>query len=152
MRLFCSIVFLSLLIVLPGGRAAGFAAQEHALATARIEIAGQRFRVQIADTPAARERGLMNRSQLPTGAGMLFVFAESGLHPFWMKNTLIPLDMVWIDENWQIVGITKMKPCGQERSRGNDCPLYYPPAPIRYALEVNTGEAEGCSGTVLLEN
>lgn len=83
---------------------------------------------------------------------MLFVFPEAGLHPFWMKNTLIPLDLIWIDEHWQVVGVERMEPCSEEQCRADSCPLYYPPAPIRYALEVNAGDAEGCRGKVVLED
>ena len=138
--------FLPLLLLLLPCQPEGFAAQ-----TGSLEIAGQRFQVEVAATPAAREKGLMNRSRLAAGKGMLFVFPGSGMYPFWMKNTLIPLDLIWIDEHWQVIGVSRMQPCGRERSRTNDCPLFYPPAPVRYALEVNAGEAQGCRGKVFFD-
>ena len=58
---------------------------------------GTRVSVEVAGTPAARERGLMFRTQMAPSEGMVFVFEEVGFYPFWMKNTLIPLDMIWVD-------------------------------------------------------
>jgi len=90
--------------------------------------------VEIVDTPAARERGLMYRSALADGAGMLFVFDEEAEHAFWMKNTLIPLDMIFIRGDGTIAGI-----------RENTTPLSLAPVtvgrPSRWVLEVPGGWA-----------
>ena len=90
--------------------------------------------VEIAATDAARERGLMYRTALADGHGMLFVFPTAAEHAFWMKNTLIPLDLIFIAEDRHIVGIHAEAP-----------PLSTAPigvgAPSRYVLEVPGGFA-----------
>jgi uncharacterized membrane protein (UPF0127 family) len=74
---------------------------------ARIHTAGGTVEValEVADTPETRTRGLMYRTTLPDGSGMLFVFDEESNHEFWMKNTLIPLDMIFIAADGAIVGV-----------------------------------------------
>jgi len=90
--------------------------------------------LEIADTPATRNRGLMYRDTLPDGRGMLFVFQNDEEHEFWMKNTLIPLDMIFISADHRIVGI-----------HANATPLSTASigvgAPSRYVLEVPGGWA-----------
>ncbi len=93
--------------------------------------------VEVADTPAERQWGLMNRSKLAEDAGMIFVFEEMGIHSFWMKNTLIPLDVIWIGDNLHVMEVQSMSPCAQD-----PCPLYTPAWPAKYVLEVNAGWAE----------
>ena len=74
---------------------------------ARLHAAGTTVDValEIADTPETRTRGLMYRSELPDGRGMLFVFDKEEDHEFWMKNTFIPLDMVFIGTDSRVVGV-----------------------------------------------
>ena len=77
----------------------------------RVDIRGDwgsaRFSVEVADDPAERSQGLMNRPSMATGAGMLFVYEQPQRAVFWMKNTLIPLDMLFIDANASIARIHK---------------------------------------------
>lgn len=68
-------------------------------------INGNCFNVEIADDDEERQLGLMNRGFLEEDNGMLFVFSENGIHSFWMKDTLISLDMIWINEDMEIVFI-----------------------------------------------
>jgi uncharacterized protein len=91
-------------------------------------------RVEVADTDAERQRGLMERQSLDTDAGMLFLFPESVRGAFWMKNTLIPLSIAFYDEDGRILRILDMQPC-----RHDPCPLYDPDVAYRGALEVNLG-------------
>ena len=88
--------------------------------------------VEIADDASERARGLMFREKLDEGMGMLFVFEREGAHSFWMKNTLIPLDMIFIDKNKRIIQIEHAQPCHSE-----PCHSYVPKMPVKYVLEVN---------------
>ncbi|MCX6718495.1 MAG: DUF192 domain-containing protein [Candidatus Staskawiczbacteria bacterium] len=93
------------------------------------------FQVELAKTEAGREAGLMNRKELDKDKGMFFIFDKEGFYPFWMKNTLIPLDIIWIDSNDKVVFIAKnVQPC-----KSLICTSIYPPAKARYVLEINAG-------------
>lgn len=92
--------------------------------------------LRVADSDEERAQGLMNVESLPMNEAMLFVFPESGRHGFWMKNTLIPLDIIWIDSNGIVVDISyNALPCLAE------CPIMYPSANAKYVLEVKAGLA-----------
>ena len=70
------------------------------------------FFIELAKTEAERNQGLMYRKELDKNKGMLFIFDKEGSHPFWMKNTLIPLDIIWIDSRGKIVFISQnVQPC-----------------------------------------
>ena len=93
---------------------------------------------ELAVTPKERERGLMFREELNSDQGMLFIFEEEDLYSFWMKNTLIPLDILWLNSHQQIVHIeSNVPPCP-----GDPCPGYTPRYPALYVLELKAGEAE----------
>ncbi len=93
--------------------------------------------VEIAADDEMRQQGLMFRDHIDPGHGMLFVFPRDDVFSFWMKNTRIPLDMIWIDANKRIVGIREnVPPCHVD-----DCPSYGPGVVARYVLEVGGGEA-----------
>jgi uncharacterized membrane protein (UPF0127 family) len=93
--------------------------------------------VEIADTEPVRQRGLMFRERLAPNEGMVFVFPEPGDYPFWMKNTLIPLDLLWLDAQARIVSIARsVPPC-----KADPCPSYPPDATASYVLEVVSGFA-----------
>ncbi len=96
------------------------------------------FQVELADTPAEWRQGLMNRQALTLDAGMLFIFPQEDFYNFWMKDTLIPLDIIWFDENKKIVTINKDAPPCQIKN----CPTYNSEIAARYVLEVNAGIAE----------
>jgi len=92
------------------------------------------LRVEVARTDAQRQQGLMNRRSLGANAGMVFQFPQATSGPFWMKNTLIPLDIAFYGPRGRILRIMQMKPC-----RVANCPLYDPKVTYRAALEVNAG-------------
>ncbi|NMB76374.1 MAG: DUF192 domain-containing protein [Myxococcales bacterium] len=89
-------------------------------------------RVEVVRRPEERERGLMYRRQLDEDAGMLFVYPAEGRLRFWMKNTYLPLDMIFIGDNRRIVGVVKRAAPLTEEGREVD-------APARFVLEVNGG-------------
>jgi len=88
-----------------------------------------RIQAELADTPKAREVGLMNRTSMPTNSGMLFIFEQKAGHCFWMNNTKIPLSIAFIADDGRIVNIEEM----QAETTNNHCPQ----ASVRYALEMN---------------
>jgi len=92
---------------------------------------------QIADTPDERALGLMYRTSLPENEGLFFIFDASERHPFWMKNTLISLDVIWIDENYRVVDIQSLEPCEED-----PCESFTPNSRALYVLEVNSGFAD----------
>lgn len=88
-----------------------------------------RIQAELANTPKAREVGLMNRTSMPINSGMLFVFEEKAGHCFWMNNTKIPLAIAFIADDGRIVNIEEM----QAQTTNNHCPI----TAVRYALEMN---------------
>ena len=112
--------------------AAGFAASAHAQLPAVELAAGMHLiRAEVADSMGTRMQGLMYRKSMPQGAGMVFVFDETAAHCMWMKNTLIPLSVAFIDESGAIINIADMQP----HSEQSHCAA----RPARYALEMNKG-------------
>lgn len=93
--------------------------------------------VEIADSPDGWQQGLMYRAALAQDHGMLFVFPGSDMRSFWMKNTEIPLDMIFLDENMVVINVEPASPCVSD-----PCPLYNSAAPARYVLELNQGASE----------
>ncbi len=93
---------------------------------------------EIADTPEERMRGLMFRKSLGQKEGMFFVFPQEGFKGFWMKNTYIPLDIIFISEDLKVSSIVKdARPC-----KGDHCRTYKSEYPVKYALEVNSRFAD----------
>jgi uncharacterized membrane protein (UPF0127 family) len=90
------------------------------------------FQVEVADTPAKRELGLQYRRDLPPDRGMIFLFPTESEHSFWMKNTPIPLDMIFISKDLKIVGIVEQAVPFSTDSRSV-------PAASQFVLEINGG-------------
>lgn len=98
---------------------------------------GAVVRLELAITDQERELGLMFRDSLAEDAGMLFIFDSDARWPFWMKNTFLPLDVLWLDRAGVIVDLRiDVQPC-----RRDPCPSYAPRAPARAALELKAGVA-----------
>jgi uncharacterized membrane protein (UPF0127 family) len=93
--------------------------------------------VEVASDDATREQGLMYRDHMAEDRGMIFLFPQSGEYPFWMKNTLIPLDMIWMDADHRIVHIAHdVPPC-----KADPCTNYPPNAKASSVLELAAGVA-----------
>jgi uncharacterized protein len=104
-----------------------------------ITAAGDRVRVdaKVAATTEQHRSGLMHVPDLPAGTGMLFVFTDERSGGFWMFNTLVPLDIAYIDDAGRIGTILAMDPCASDDP--GDCPTYAPDHPYSTALEVPQG-------------
>jgi uncharacterized membrane protein (UPF0127 family) len=103
-----------------------------------VELNGQRYQVEIADDDAERARGLMFRDELAQNHGMLFIHDAEEPQAYWMKNTRIPLDILYFDNGRRLVAQQRdVPPC----ALGDGCPPYPSNAPARYVLELNAGEA-----------
>ncbi len=106
-----------------------------------VTLRDKTYRVAVASTPEQHAKGLMNRTSLPPDSGMLFVFPDTTPRTFWMKNTLIPLDILFIDANMTLVTIYRnVPPCNSV-----PCPTYPSNASIAYVLELNAGMADTVS-------
>jgi uncharacterized membrane protein (UPF0127 family) len=102
-----------------------------------VELGGQRYDIEIAKDDAARAQGLMYRDAMEDH-GMLFIHDRQEPQAYWMKNTKIPLDILYFDNARKLVSQQReVPPC----SLGDACPAYPSDAPARYVLELNAGEA-----------
>ncbi len=109
------------------------------MATSWIELRGHRYTVEIAHTDAQRARGLMFRDHMADDRGMLFIHGVEEPLAYWMKNTLIALDIFYFDANRKLVSVSRRTPpC----SLGDGCPPYRSDGPARYVLELNSGAAD----------
>lgn len=100
-----------------------------------------KLKVEIADTPTKRSKGLSGRESLGQDEGMLFLFSSSQKHSFWMKGIKFPLDFIWINEN-EVVDITaNAQPPASDQKDGN-LPVYSPKVEVDKVLEVNSGLVE----------
>lgn len=105
--------------------------------TTRLVVNGVDVTAEIADTPALRERGLMERDSLPENHGMLFVYPDEQERSFWMRNTPLALDIAFLDRNGTIINIATMEPHNDASTTSR--------RPAMYALEMEAGwfEANG---------
>lgn len=100
-----------------------------------LSLAGKLFTVELAITPASRQRGLMHRQALPAGHGMLFIFPDEALRTFWMKHVRFAIDILYLDADWRIVHlIAGAPPC-----MDTPCETYPSQRPARYVLELPAG-------------
>lgn len=99
---------------------------------------GECIALELTDSGEEREQGLMFRQSLGENSGMLFVFEGEERHGFWMKNTLIPLDIIWVGSDSRIVDVFEnAQPC-----KTSDCPIMSPQEKARWVIEANSGFAK----------
>jgi len=101
------------------------------LPTTRLTAGFHLINAEVASTSEQRAIGLMHRPTMPANDGMLFVFERAGQQCFWMKNTLLPLSIAFLDDDGTIVNIEEMKP----QTLDSHCSA----RPVRFALEMNQG-------------
>ena len=106
------------------------------LPTVQMQIGSKQFTLEVADTYQARETGLMFRDSMPADHGMIFMFDRPEVQGFWMKNTRIPLDIIYVGSDGVVVSIKPMQPFDL-RSTSSD-------KPAQYAIELNQGAAKAC--------
>ena len=103
------------------------------LRTIPVPIGTRTFTLEIAETPEASRKGLMERDELPADHGMIFIFTNEAPRGFWMHHTRFPLDIIFLDQKAKVVSIKAMK-AYDEHTTSSD-------APARYAIELNKGAA-----------
>ncbi|MDD5738469.1 MAG: DUF192 domain-containing protein [Candidatus Pacebacteria bacterium] len=135
---FGAIILLAIIIFM------GFWFKKNKMEITKICFGQNCFIAEIAKTQAQREKGLMFRENLASDGAMLFVFEKPGIYNFWMKNCLVPLDIIWLDENYKVVAIKdNCQPCQE----GEQCLSIGPSftnasaGEVKYVLEINAGLA-----------
>ena len=99
----------------------------------QTQIGKETFNLEVADTEQSRETGLMRRDEMPADHGMLFIFDDETPRTFWMKNTRIPLDILFLDGTKHVISIEQMKAYDLSTTRSG--------GPAKYAIELNEGAA-----------
>lgn len=112
-------------------------APESGLREGEMRIVDQSMIVELALDELSQAKGLMFRETMPENAGMLFMFPQTQPLAFWMKNTLIPLDIIYMTEAGEVVHIVTAQPC-----KIQNCPSYPSVEPAKYVLELNAGRAK----------
>ncbi|MDO8310438.1 MAG: DUF192 domain-containing protein [Sideroxyarcus sp.] len=121
------ILLLAIFVVTPlPGRA-----QQAQLPVLELSAGMHRIEAEVAATAESRQTGMMLRTSMPAHRGMLFVFTDSAKHCMWMRNTLVPLSVAFLDEKGRILNVEDMQP----KTEDNHCSA----KPARYALEMNLG-------------
>lgn len=117
-----------------------FATKDDANLPKMVKFGNSIVNVKVAHTSKQRAKGLMYTESMKEDDGMLFIFPYERQHTFWMANTYIPLDIIWINENMEIVHIEENVPsCTQPIKLQNLCKIYKPEAPAKYVVETNAG-------------
>ncbi len=128
---------LFLVIAIFGYRVFVFSPPPVGLETRHLMVNGHELTVEIAETPYAHERGLSGRASLAADHGMLFLFSESDVYPFWMQDMRFPLDIIWLQDNTVVDVVTLPAPTSSA-----DIPRAIPRAAANMVLEIPAGAAK----------
>ena len=130
----------TLLVPLPSCDAAPATQRSTTLPTVQMQIGKKAFTLEVADSEELRQKGLMRRDSMPRDHGMIFLFIDEAPRSFWMKNTRIPLDIIYLDAKGTVVSIKQMKPYDTTEIRSD--------YPAKWAVELNKDAARdaGASG------
>jgi uncharacterized protein len=109
------------------------------LPTIQMQLGNKSFKLEVADSTASRTYGLMRRDSMPSDHGMIFVFPEEEERGFWMKNTRIPLDIVFVNTSGQVVSVKQMKAYDTNTTPSDGAAMY--------AIELNQGAAQSAQIT-----
>lgn len=112
---------------------------------AQVTINGRVFSVEVARTDAEKAKGLSGRDYLDANSGMLFVFPAAEIWPFWMKDTKIPLDIIYVNDS-KIIEMTTLQP-----QNSDDIPKYSPTQKVQYVLELNANSGFKVGDVVKIE-
>ena len=126
-------LFTLLALALVAGGCGNGSAGSGALPTVPMTLGSKTFTLEIANDTGEREKGLMRRDSMPADHGMIFVFPGEERLGFYMKNTRIPLDIIFVNANGVVVSIKQMRPY--------DISTTYADAPAKWAIELNQGQA-----------
>jgi uncharacterized membrane protein (UPF0127 family) len=138
-----SLKLASLFAFLPALIGATYASETCALnQSMHIHIGAQTFKVDLAATPAAREKGLSGHAPLTAENGMWFSFPTPDWYGFWMREMNFPIDLVWVSHERRVLGTITLQPCLPTES----CRIHTPPSPVAFVLEINAGAFAGKAG------
>lgn len=113
-----------------------------------VQIAGERFELEVASDAASVERGLMGRTEVPPGTGMLFVFQVPGVLSFWMKDCLVDIDIVFLDPRGRVTATQRMKaespksPTESDETYRSRLPRYSSGVTAQFAIEIPAGSLD----------
>lgn len=124
------------LLLCAAALAAGCEKSPMGLPIASVPIGSRTYKLEVAVSEAAQEKGLMQRDALAADRGMIFVFPGDAIREFWMKNTRIPLDIIFLNSGGKVVWVESMKPYDLHTTSS----IY----PAQYAIELNAGQAKAC--------
>lgn len=103
--------------------------------TTNLKIKNTDYKLEVAKTLSQKSAGLSNRKSLCSNCGMIFVFSKNGIQPFWMKDTLIPLDMIWLNSDGQVTDIINANETNSSKILQNT-------QPAKYVIELNLNETQ----------